>query len=98
MKKSCCDSSNHGHNHQHLRHIHYIRNFWPNRNHYLNATELMSIIITRLENEDRRLDQIKGGSGSLANALAKEIYGDENQCFTEYELFNLYMQKLKYCY
>lgn len=51
----------------------------------------MSIIITRLENEDRRLDQINGGSGSLANALAKELYGDEDQFFAEYELFNLCM-------
>lgn len=95
MKKPCCDSLNHGHNHQHLRHIQNIRNCWPNRNDYLNATELMSIIITRLENEDRRLDQINGGSGSLANALAKELYGDENQCFAEYVLFKLYHTKIK---
>lgn len=55
----------------------------------------MSIIITRLENEDRRLDQINGGSESLANALAKELYGDENQCFAEYVLFKLYNAKMK---
>lgn len=90
MKNPCCASSHH-HNHKHLKHIQNIRNFWPNRNDYLNPTELISIIITRLENEDRSLDQINGGSGSLANALAKELYGDEDQFFAEYELFNLCM-------
>lgn len=85
VKNPCCASSNHRHNHKHLKHIQNIRNFWPVRNEYLNPTELISTIITRLENEDRRLDQINGGLGSLANALAKELYGDENQFFAWYK-------------
>lgn len=93
VKSPCCASSNHRHNHKHLTHIQNLRNFWPLRNDYLNPTELISIIIKRLENEDRGLDQINSGSGSLANALAKELYGDENQFFAGYKLFNLYMHK-----
>lgn len=85
VKNPCCASSHHRHNHKHLKHIQNIRNFWPVRNDYLNPTELISTIITRLENEDRRLDQINGGLGSLANALAKELYGDENQFFAWYK-------------
>lgn len=95
MKNPCCASSNHRHNHKHLKHIENIRNCWPHRNDYLNPTELISVIITRLENEDRRLDQIHGGSGSLANAMAKELYGDENQFFAGYEFLKLCMHKLK---
>lgn len=86
MKAPCCTSSNHRHNHTHLKHIPNIRNFWPHRNEYLNPTELISIIITRLEKEDRRLDQINGGSGSLANALAKELSGNKNLFSAGYEL------------
>lgn len=86
MKTPCCTSSNHRQNHTHLRHIPNITNFWPLRNEYLNPTELISIIIARLEKEDRRLDQVNGGSGSLANVLAKELYGNENQFLAGYEL------------
>lgn len=85
MKTPCCTSSNHRQKHTHLRHIPNISNVWPHRNEYLNPTEMMSTIIARLEKEDRCLDLINGGSGSLANALAKELYGDENQFFAGYE-------------
>lgn len=49
-----------------------IRNFWPQRADYLIPMEFMRMIISRLEIEDRRIDQINGGEGSLAKAMAKE--------------------------
>lgn len=87
MKTPCCTSSNHRQKHTHLRHIPNTSNVWPHRNEYLNPTEMMSTIIARLEKEDRCLDQINGGEGSLANAMAKELFGDENQFSAGYILF-----------
>ena len=49
-------------------------------------TDDISVLIERLGDEDRRLDQINGGKGSLAKAMAKELHGDENQCFTRYRI------------
>lgn len=46
----------------------------------------MRMIISRLEIEDRRIDQINGGEGSLAKAMTKELYGDENEYLTGYVL------------
>lgn len=85
MKNPCCSSSNSRLIHNHLMHLPNVRKCWPRRNNYLNPTKPISIIIARLEKEDRCLDLINGGSGSLANALAKELYGDENQFFAGYE-------------
>lgn len=87
MKNPCCPSSNRRLNHTHLKHIPNIREFWPHRKDYMYPTQPISIIIARLEKEDRRLDQINGGEGSLANAMAKELFGDENQISVGYLLF-----------
>ena len=46
---------------------------------YIQPNDEIEIVIDRLEREDRRLDQIDGGNGTLAKALAKELYGDENE-------------------
>lgn len=87
VKNPCCSSSKSRLIHNHLKHIPNIRKFWPRRNNYLNPTKPISIIIARLEKEDRCLDQINGGEGSLANAMAKELFGDENQFSAGYILF-----------
>lgn len=87
VKNPCCSSSKSRLIHNHLKHIPSIRKFWPRRNNYLNPTKPISIIIARLEKEDRCLDQINGGEGSLANAMAKELFGDENQFSAGYILF-----------
>ena len=58
-------------------------------------TDDISKVIELLEDEDRRLDQINGGKGSLANAMPKELYGDENQIFVRYfKLFELKKNRL----
>lgn len=60
-------------------------------------TDDISKVIELLEDEDRRLDQINGGKGSLANAMAKELYGDENQIFVRYfKLFELKKNRLNF--
>lgn len=89
VKNPCCSSSNRRQNHRHLKHIPNIRKIWPHQNKYLNPTKPISIIIARLEKEDRRLDQVNGGEGSLANAMAKELFGDENQISAGYLFFLL---------
>lgn len=86
MKNPCCSSSNSRLIHNHLKHLPNVRKCWPRRNNYLNPTKPISIIIARLEKEDRCLDQINGGEGSLANAMAKELFGDENQFSAGYIL------------
>lgn len=47
------------------------------------------MVISRLEIEDRRIDQINGGEGSLAKAMAKELYGDENEYLARYVLYQI---------
>lgn len=44
----------------------------------------IEIVIVRRGKEGRRLDQINGGSGSLDEAIGKELYGDENQRCSRY--------------
>lgn len=63
-----------------------IRNCWPPRNEYIIPAEFMTMVISRLEIEDRRIDQINDGVGSLAKAMAKELYGDENGYLARYVL------------
>ena len=52
--------------------------------YYVMPTDDIAKVIERLEDEDRRLHQINGGKGSLANAMAKELYGDENHILIRY--------------
>lgn len=78
LKHPCCPPEFRRHNHTHLKHVPNIRNLWPQRIDYLNPMGFMRMVISRLEIEDRRIDQINGGEGSLAKAMAKELYGDEN--------------------
>jgi hypothetical protein len=61
-----------------------VRTIWPERTDHLNPTHDIQVAITRLEAEERRIDQIYGGNGTIARAMAKELYGDENEYFSRY--------------
>lgn len=78
VKNPCCPSTRRRENHKHLENIPGIRNGWPLVHDYINPNRKIEIVISRLNKEGRRLDQIDGGEGSLEKALAKELYGDEN--------------------
>nr|XP_034334563.1 uncharacterized protein LOC105345630 [Crassostrea gigas] len=78
LKHPCCPPEIQKGNHTHLRHIPNIRSCWPPKTEYIIPAEFMAMVISRLEIEDRCIDQINGGVGSLAKAMAKELYGDEN--------------------
>nr|XP_022295484.1 uncharacterized protein LOC111105463 isoform X2 [Crassostrea virginica] len=82
VRTPCCPSDGRRHNHQHMKHLQDVRTFWPTCIEYKMPTDDISVVIERLDDEDRRLDQINGGKGSLAKAMAKELHGDENQCLT----------------
>lgn len=60
----------------------------------MNPTEFMTMVTTRLEKEDRRIDQINGGEGSLAMAMAEELYGDETQYLARYVLYQIKVGKV----
>lgn len=51
----------------------------PSCKRYIGPNPNIEIVIERLKREDREIDQINGGEGSLAMAIAKELYGDESQ-------------------
>lgn len=79
VKAPCCPSDKRKQNHTHLRNIPNIRSEWPEQVMYIQPNDEIEIVIDRLKKEDRQLDQIDGGNGTLAKALAKELYGDENE-------------------
>lgn len=79
LKHPCCAPEIRKGNHTHLKHVPNIRSCWPPRKDYILPADFMTMVISRLEIEDRRIDQINGGEGSLAKAMAKELYGDENE-------------------
>lgn len=83
VKKPCCPPDIFTkQDHTHLKHVPNIRLCCPEqRNHIVltESTESIKKAIARLENEDRRLDQINEGKGTLLLALAKELYGDEKR-------------------
>lgn len=80
-------------NHTHLKGFPSIRTFLPVQYDYVQPHGTIEIVIDRLSKEDRRLDQINGGKGSLANALAKELYGDENEDTKWYLFLNVALSK-----
>nr|XP_022291453.1 uncharacterized protein LOC111102840 [Crassostrea virginica] len=70
-------------NHTHLKHLPHIRKTWPELDRYAisTCTDDIAVVMERLKEESRRLDQIQGGRGTLVKAIAKELYGNENQIF-----------------
>ncbi|XP_061176771.1 uncharacterized protein LOC133185509 [Saccostrea echinata] len=82
LRNPCCPPSRKHQNHTHLKHVPNYRTFWPQRTDYLIPTDDIQMVTVRLYAEERRLDQINGGNGTLAKALSKELYGDENQYFS----------------
>ncbi|XP_056014534.1 uncharacterized protein LOC125674135 isoform X1 [Ostrea edulis] len=81
LKNPCCPAKGNHKNHTHLNHIPQARTFWPKQTNHLIPTDDIQVAITRLEAEKRRIDQINGGDGTIAKAMAKELYGDENKYF-----------------
>ena len=81
VKTPCCPETQRRHNHNHLNHLPNIRTFWPSFTEYVGPSVDILMVIERLSMEDRRLDQIKGGKGSLEEAIAKELYGNESHEF-----------------
>lgn len=84
VKTSCCPPTSRKGNHTHLKHLPDIRTCWPSSIDYIKSSDDIEIVIERHGNEGRRLDQINGGSGSLAETIGKELYGDENQRCSRY--------------
>ncbi|XP_062607117.1 uncharacterized protein LOC134268893 [Saccostrea cucullata] len=82
LRTPCCPPSRKHQNHTHLKHVLNIRTIWPQRTDYLIPTKDIEIVTARLNAEERRLDQINGGNGTLVKALSKELYGDESQYFS----------------
>ncbi|XP_061176150.1 uncharacterized protein LOC133185108 [Saccostrea echinata] len=82
LRNPCCPPSGKHQNHTHLKNIPNCRTFWPERIDYIIPTEDIHLITVRLLAEERRLDQINGGNGTLSKALSKELYGDESQYFS----------------
>ncbi|XP_061176772.1 uncharacterized protein LOC133185510 [Saccostrea echinata] len=77
LRNPCCPPSRKHQNHTHLKHIPNYRTFWPQRTDYLIPTDDIQMVADRLYAEERRIDQINGGHGTLTMALSKELYGDE---------------------
>ena len=90
MKSPCCPIENRRQNHKHLKHLEGIRKSWPEISHYHQETAAydIKVVIKLLDDEKRILDQIDGGNGSFAKALAKELYGNEADYKTRYSRFS----------
>ena len=86
MKEPCCPGKGRRGNHKHLRHVANLAATCPVRIQYDGPTPYIENVIEHLKREDRQIDQIKGGEGSLAMALAKEIYGNE-EYLTRYQQY-----------
>lgn len=75
VQKTCCQPLKRKQNHTHLIDIPDITREWPKRTRYVLQTPAIELVTTNLKREDRCLDQINGGEGSLKMALAKELHG-----------------------
>lgn len=78
VQKTCCQPLKRKQNHTHLLDIPDTTREWPKRTIYVLQTPAIELVTTNLKREDRCLDQINGGEGSLEMALAKELHGNEN--------------------
>lgn len=78
VQKTCCQPLKRKQNHTHLLDIPDTTREWPKRTIYVLQTPAIELVTTNLKREDRCLDQINGGEGSLEMALAKELHGTEN--------------------
>lgn len=79
MKTPCCPEIGRRKKHRHLRHLPHVGDDVPSCLRYNGPNPDIEIVIELLKKEDREIDQINGGQGSLAMVIAKELYGKESQ-------------------
>lgn len=65
VQKTCCQPLKRKQNHTHLIDIPDTTREWPKRTIYVLQTPAIELVTKNLKREDRCLDQINGGEGSL---------------------------------
>lgn len=85
VRAACCPSRRHGF-HGHLDHIPNSRKTWPVREECFLPDITTETVLTRLSAEERRLDKIIVGNGTLNSALAKELY-EHDEDLSGYTIF-----------